>query len=59
MASLMAESKPFAAARQAYDAEMPLRAIQRKYRMNDEEIRDMAPEEFQDEGASPEGGGGY
>ncbi len=52
-------TKPFAAARQAYDNGMSLRRIQRRFHMTEGEMRDMAPEEFPAETASAEGSGGY
>lgn len=52
--------EPFANAREAYDAGMPLHLIKLLFHMSDGELREMAPDEFPDESEGPEGNlGGY
>ena len=52
--------EPYAAAKEDYLKGMGVRAVMRKYHLNRGEMRDIAPQEFEDDDhATPEGNGGY
>ncbi len=53
------EPKPYAAARAAYDEGSSVRVLRRRFHMTDGELRDTVPEEFPEEGQTPEGDCGY
>lgn len=50
---------PYQASRKAYDDGMPLGVLRRRMHLTESELRDIAPEEFDDDVTGPEGCGGY
>lgn len=52
--------EPYADARRAYEDGMGLQRLRRRFHLSDGELRDVAPEEFNDDDPQPEGNiGGY
>lgn len=53
------DTDPYPKSRRAYEQGASLRALRRRYKLSEGELRDVAPEEFEHEDIHPDGVAGY